>query len=165
MNDPIRSLLRHLLTWFAGLGAFLFSHGLIGEGDVQAVNQDGATLGAAVVAILTVVITRVLMALLGNRFPALSKFLGGQGTVQSLLLVCTVTALILAGGALSSCSFLDDYELKGSAYVGGRDAKAGLKFEDGNALPFGRFSMRDRGTGQVTGSAVIEARKRVHADK
>jgi hypothetical protein len=82
-----------------------------------------------------------------------------------MLLIGMTTACALVGGLLSSCQIPGDYDLTGRAFIGGSSAKAGLKFEGGNVIPFGKVAVRDPDTGKVTGYADIEARKRVSATK
>lgn len=82
-----------------------------------------------------------------------------------LLLICMAAACALVGGLLSSCTLPGDYDLTGRAFIGGADAKAGLKFEGGNVIPFGRVALHDPETGRLTGHADLQAVPRVHATK
>lgn len=178
MQAQLLSLFRHFLTGLSALGAYLFTHGLIQAGDAPAVDATGAQFAESLAVILAVVVTRVILFLLGRYAPALAPLLSGQSPVASqgqqstgegsggnLLPVLIGMAAALLVVSLPSCRLASDYDLTGSAYIGDSDAKAGLKFEGGNAIPFGRFALRDRETGKVTGYATIQATPKVHATK
>lgn len=158
------------LAFLGGLGGMLGSKQVIAESDVAAVNEFGKSLIEPLAGIILAVVGAVLGKVVHYNFISPSSSDVGKddstrppgGSYPMVLLIGTM-AVFMTG--LPSCRTFDDYQLSGSAYVGNKDAKAGLRFEEGNAVPFGRFTLRDRGTGQVTGSAVIEARKRIHATK
>jgi len=178
MQAQLLSLFRHLLTGLSALGAYLFTHGLIQASDAPAVDATGAQFAESLAVVLAVVVTRVILFLLGRYAPGLAPVVSGQNPIARHgtpsegsesggnllpLLIGMAGALLVV--SLPSCRLAKDYDLTGSAYIGSGDAKAGLKFEGGNAIPFGRFALRDRETGKVTGYATIQAAPKVHATK
>lgn len=178
MQAHLLSLLRHLLTGLSGLGAYLFTHGLIEAGDVTAVDASGAQLAESLAAVLAMVLTRVILFLLGRYAPALAPLVSGQSPIAhdgqpskgsesggNLLPLLIGMAAALLVVSLPSCRAVADYDLTGSAYLGSSDAKAGLKFEGGNVVPFGRVTLRDRETGKVSAYAAIQAMPKVRATK
>lgn len=107
MKEQLASLIRHALTALAGLGGFLFSKGLIDQGDVTSVDGAGVSLASAIAVILAAVVARLLLTLSAKIFRSGSGELddgeGGTGTGNTLLLLLCGTAAVLMGG-LSSCS-------------------------------------------------------------
>jgi hypothetical protein len=178
MQAHLLSLFRHLLTGLSGLGAYLFTQGLIQAGDAPAVDAAGQQLVEPVAAVLAMVLTRVILFQVGRYFPSLAPLLSGQSPIAhdgqpskgsesggNLLPLLIGMAAALLVVSLPSCRAVEDYDLTGSAYLGSSDAKAGLKFEGGNVVPFGRVTLRDRETGKVSGYAAIQATPKVRATK
>jgi len=102
--NAIASLTRHLLTYLAGLGGFLFAHGIIPAGSVAQANDAGAALVeplAVIAGLLAAAGVRLAIFFLGKIFPALAEKLEppSGGTVA---LAIGVTAALV--GALPSCS-------------------------------------------------------------
>lgn len=105
MKEQLASLLRHAFTALAGLGGFLFSKGLIDQGDVTAVDGAGVSLGNALVVILVAVIGRLLITLTAKFFRLGAGELENDKSKPSggtLLLIIGTTAAL--GGLLPSCS-------------------------------------------------------------
>lgn len=103
--NAIASLTRHFLTYLAGLGGFLFAHGIIPEGAVAQANEAGAALVdplAVICGLLAAAAVRIGIFCLGKIFPAIAEKLAtpSGGTV---LLALGMTAAALMG-ALPSCS-------------------------------------------------------------
>jgi len=166
MKDQILSLLRHAVTGLAALGTLLATKSLIAPEDVAVVNDSGASLGSAVVVIVGAILARLALTGLGKLFPKTdgehTSNGGSGGRLPLWMLVGTAAALMTT---LPSCSMPEGYNLSGSAYLTDGDDKAGLKFEGGNVLPFGRFAIRDPQTGKVTGYAAVQAAPKVRATK
>ena len=101
MKTYIASLLRHAFTALAGLGGFLLSHNLIDQGDVAQVNGAGVSIGTALVVILTAVIGRLVLTLMGKMFTGQAGDTSDASGVSLLLLLGTTLALM---GPLASCS-------------------------------------------------------------
>ena len=104
-RNALASLTRHFITTLAGLGGFLFAHGLI---PAEAVGQADAA-GAALVEPLTVIAgllaatgARLAIFCLGKIFPALAEKLGSQSGMAGLWVMGLTAAAI--GGSLPSCS-------------------------------------------------------------
>ncbi len=169
-RNQLLALLVTALAFLGGLGGYLGSKQVIAQTDVAAVNEFGKSLIEPLAGILLAVVGAVLAKVLHYNFvPPSSSDVGKKddtkpsgGGVPLVLLLGTAAVLMTV---TPSCSTFDDYDLKGAAYIGDRDAKAGLKFEGGNAVPFGRVTLRDPQTGKVIGSADLEAHKRVIATK
>jgi hypothetical protein len=76
------SILRHLLTFLAGLGALLAARGLIAPQDAPAVDAAGSSLIeplALILAAVAVAVVRLLMAWCGHTFSV-----RGDGSAKSL---------------------------------------------------------------------------------
>ena len=104
MKTYLASISRHAFTALAGLGGLLFSKGLIAEADVSQVNASGVSLGAALAVILTAIVGRVALTLLGKVFTGAAGESGGMSGGASLLVMCGAAVGLL--GALPSCSAL-----------------------------------------------------------
>ena len=93
----IPTLLRHLTTSLATIGTLLLTKGLIAAPDVATVNAGGTTLGLALVAIATPMLSRVVITLLGKlKLPA-----ANASGIALMGMVGTAAALVTA---LPSCS-------------------------------------------------------------
>ena len=103
--NAIASLTRHFLTYLAGLGGFLFAHGVIPENAVAQANEAGAALVdplAVICGLLAAAAVRLGIFLLGKIFPATAeKLAASSGGTALLALGMTAAALM---GALPSCS-------------------------------------------------------------
>lgn len=179
MKDKLLSAFRHLLTGLAGLGGFLLSKGVIAAEDAPSVDAAGDELAQAASAILAIVAMRLILFLVGKYAPGLAPLVSGAGnpiahdkagggtssggSLVPLLLGMAVVLPVV--GSLPSCRLADGYKVTGSAYYGNSDAKAGIRFEDGNVIPFGRVALRDPETGKVTGYADLQAAPKIHATK
>jgi hypothetical protein len=82
MKDTLQSLVRHALTFLAGMGVTLQSVGLIGTEDVAAVNAAGLRLQDVLAGLVAMIVTRLLLRYGG-------KFFGfGQSAGMTLLTLC-----------------------------------------------------------------------------
>lgn len=115
MNNSISTLIRHALTYLAGIGGYLHHHGLIDATGVDAANQAGAQLVdplSIIAGLLAVVAARVALGLLGKIFPSIAEKASGGVSGGAFLLVACGTAAALMG-ALPSCSH-NGYPVTGS---------------------------------------------------
>jgi hypothetical protein len=99
------SLIRHFLTYLAGLGGFLFAHGIIPAESVAAADQVGAALVdplAVLGGLLAAGGLRLAIFCLGKIFPAVAEKLSGASGGMPLLMVGLTTAAVM--GSLPSCS-------------------------------------------------------------
>lgn len=121
------SLIRHILTYLAGLGGFLFAHGIIPAESVDAANQAGSALVdplAVLGGLLAAAALRLAIFLLGKIFPAWAAKLGSESGGMTLLMVGLATAALM--GALPSCSATPgEYPVTGT--VSFKDAASGAQ--------------------------------------
>lgn len=97
------TLLRHCFTSLATIGTLLLTKGLITPSDVSAVNAGGSALGVALVAILTPILCRLVLTLLGKL--NLGGLIATTDKASSWVLwICIGTAAGLGGLLLPSCS-------------------------------------------------------------
>lgn len=104
--NAIASLTRHFLTYLAGLGGFLFAHGVIPEGAVAQANEAGAALVdplAVICGLLAAAAVRLGIFCLGKIFPAIAEKLATPSGGMVPLAIGMMTAAALMG-ALPSCS-------------------------------------------------------------
>lgn len=158
----ISSLIRHGLTYLAGIGGFLFQHGLIDASGVDAANKAGEQLIdplAIITGLMAVVAMRAAIALLGKIFPSIAeKASGGMSGGALLFVVCGTAAALM--GCLPSCS---DYPV--TATLSYRDpnsgAKAGLTYSPAKKLR-GKLKVPvyDPQTGELLGSTGIAIGKK-----
>jgi len=167
MNSHVASLLRHVATWIAGLTALILALPFMTPEDAPEVAGHVDAIGAGVVGLLAVMVTRALpwvWSMITKRFSQHDDGTQGGGTgggPVSLLALCAVCAAML----LPSCAFLDDFEFGGQAvYQIGDGSKAGLRIgEDGKPVGFLRHAVIDPDTGEVTGWVEVEASRKVEA--
>ncbi len=111
----INTSIRHALTYLAGLGGFLYQHGMIDASGVDAANQAGAALVdplAIIWGLIAAVVMRFVIFLLGKIFPGLSESAtadpgqgeNGSGAGWPLPLLVTCVTAGLMGLGLSSCT-------------------------------------------------------------
>ena len=105
LMKTLPTLLRHALTFLAGLGGLLLSYQLILQSEVTAANE----AGTALIEPLTVLggllfagLARVGITLLGKFFPVMNRESGGTSGGMSLLVLGGLC--MAAAGGLSSCS-------------------------------------------------------------
>lgn len=104
----IPTLLRHLTTSLATIGTLLLTKGLITAPDAVAVNAGGVTLGMALVAIATPLLSRLVITLLGKlKFPtakasgiALLGMVGTAAALATALPSCSTSVSTLPSGAV-----------------------------------------------------------------
>lgn len=102
----LSTLIRHGLTYLAGIGGFLYQHGAIDAGAVDVANQAGEQLIdplSVILGLVAAVVMRLVIALLGKIFPSLAEKASGGMSGGALLLMAMGT---MAGvmGCLPSCS-------------------------------------------------------------
>lgn len=103
--NAVASLARHFLTTLAGLGGFLFAHGLIPADAVGRANAAGSALVdplAVLAGLLAAAVLRLGIFFLGKIFPASAAKLGAQSGMAGLWLMGLTTAAVM--GLLPSCS-------------------------------------------------------------
>jgi hypothetical protein len=100
MKETLQSLVRHLLTFLAGLGTTLNAAGLLGAEDVAQVNEQGLTLQAVIVGLIVTVLMRLIMTFSGKLVSAHVN--DGKNDGSSLLLLLGMAGLL--GLGLPSCS-------------------------------------------------------------
>jgi len=98
----IPSLLRHVVTSLATVGTLLLTKGLIAPDAVQAVNAGGVSLGVALVAIATPVLSRLVLTGLGKLSPGCVETAGPTAPVWALCMGLGAAAGF--GLFLPSCS-------------------------------------------------------------
>lgn len=99
MKETLQSLVRHLLTFLAGLGTTLNAAGLLGAEDVAQVNEQGLTLQAVIAGVIVTVLMRLIMTFSGKLVSAHVN--DGKNDGSSLLLLLGVAGLL--GLGLPSC--------------------------------------------------------------
>ncbi len=99
MKELLQSLVRHLLTFLAGLGTTLHAAGLLGAEDVAQVNAQGLTLMTVLTGVIMAVLMRLIMKFGGKVISAHKEDGSSPG---SLLLLLGVAGLALLG--LPSCT-------------------------------------------------------------
>jgi PPE-repeat protein len=105
MKTYIASLLRHALTGLTGLGTFLAAKGLIATDEVAAANAAGVSLADALPVVISIVLARLAITLLGKIFPG--EGTGVNGTEGSGGSLPAIGLLIMAAGfgsSLPSCT-------------------------------------------------------------
>ena len=103
--NAVASLARHFLTTLAGLGGFLFAHGLIPAEAVGQANAAGSALVeplAVIAGLMAAAAVRLGIFFLGKIFPASAAKLGAQVGMPGLLLWWMTAAAVM--GSLPSCS-------------------------------------------------------------
>jgi len=104
--NAVASLARHFLTTLAGLGGFLFAHGLIPAEAVGQANEAGAALVeplAVITGLMAAALVRLAIFCLGKIFPAVAEKLGAtSGGMPALLIGLGTAAAVM--GSLPSCS-------------------------------------------------------------
>jgi hypothetical protein len=110
MKELLQSLVRHMLTFLAGLGTTLHAAGLIGVEDVSQVNQEGITLQTVLAGLLVMVLMRLAVRFGGKLFAAHKE--DGQNGSGALLLLLGVAGL--SGMGLPSCSSTGEVMVRGS---------------------------------------------------
>jgi hypothetical protein len=100
MKETLQSLVRHLLTFLAGLGTTLHAAGLLGAEDVAQVNEQGLTLQAVIAGVIVAILMRLVMTFSGKLVSAHVN--DGRNDGGSLLLLLGMAGLL--GLGLPSCS-------------------------------------------------------------
>ncbi len=136
MKDIITKVLTTATASLGGIGTWLAAKGLIGTGDIGAVNGAGASLGAALVLIIGAIATHLLVMAAGKLFRGNGNEKDGDGSGGpsggAALLLPLGAAAVLMGG-LPSCSALRGVPVRVDVTTdGGRasyDSKGGLAVE------------------------------------
>jgi len=129
----IPTLLRHLVTSLATVGTLLLTRGLITPSDVAAVNSGGSALGAALVIILTPVLSRLAIVGLG-KIPLGGLSAASDKVTGWLLWLCIGTAAGLGGFSLPSCSPAQQAEFKSLPVTGTLKTAYGTVSYDANGV-------------------------------
>jgi len=147
--NPLSTLIRHAVTYLAGIGTYLYQVGAIDASGVDAANAAGASMqdGTAILlSLVAVVATRWAINLLGKIFPATAaKLTGGAGSGLPLPVILCGAAAGLLGLSLPSCS--------------------ADQLSAARAIPVRIGIAGPQGTLSYSSKSGLELSARVHADK
>lgn len=152
-----------IVGWFADKGIIL---GPEVENATRELTTLFNALGAAGLAILAWVAAVIWKRISGGNSGGGNDSGGGSGSGGLWSLLLMAAALGLAGGALSSCSSLGDYDVSGSLLYRFDDgSKAGLNLSPGeNPELFGRIPIYDPATGELKGYAEVGVKPKGEVD-
>ena len=127
------TLLRHFFTALATVGTLLLTKGLITPSDVSAVNAGGSSIAAALVVILTPILSRLAITLLG-KLPLSGITAATDKAAGWLLWICAGTAVGAGGLSLLSCSAAQQADFKSLPISGTVHTNYGTVSYDSNGV-------------------------------